>query len=63
MLLAGYVQRPVAAVADRDPELAKYAQWIDMYGIDSAYDYDPVWAKCLELGVGGVVPLGLDRLG
>jgi len=25
--------------------------WIDMYGIDSAYDYDPVWAKCQELGV------------
>ena len=52
VLLAGYVQRPVAAVADRDPDLVQYAQWIDMYGIDSAYDYDPVWAKCLELGVG-----------
>jgi predicted TIM-barrel fold metal-dependent hydrolase len=52
VLLAGYVQRPVAAVADRDPELAKYAQWIDMYGIDSAYDYDPVWQQCLDLGVG-----------
>ena len=34
------------------PELAKYAQWIDMYGIDSAYDYDPVWRQCLDLGVG-----------
>ena len=52
VLLAGYVQRPVAAVATRDPELAQYALWIDMYGIDSAFDYDPVWAKCLELGVG-----------
>jgi predicted TIM-barrel fold metal-dependent hydrolase len=52
VLLAGYVQRPVAAVADRDPEVLQYAQWIDMYGIDSAYDYDPVWAKCTELGVG-----------
>ncbi len=52
VLLAGYVQRPVAVVADRDPELARYAQWIDMYGIDSAYDYDPVWAKCQDLGVG-----------
>jgi predicted TIM-barrel fold metal-dependent hydrolase len=52
VLLAGYVQRPVAAIADRDPDLVQYAQWIDMYGIDSAYDYDPVWAKCQELGVG-----------
>jgi predicted TIM-barrel fold metal-dependent hydrolase len=24
--------------------------WIDTYGIDSAYDYDPVWAKAIELG-------------
>jgi predicted TIM-barrel fold metal-dependent hydrolase len=52
VLLAGYVQRPVAAVADRDPEVVQYAQWIDMYGIDSEYDYDAVWTKCTELGVG-----------
>jgi predicted TIM-barrel fold metal-dependent hydrolase len=51
VLLAGYVQRPVPFVAERYPELAPWAQWIDMYGIDSAYDYDPVWAKCRELGV------------
>jgi predicted TIM-barrel fold metal-dependent hydrolase len=51
VLLAGYVQRPVPAVAERDPALVDYAQWIDMYGIDSAYDYDPVWARCVELGV------------
>ena len=25
--------------------------WLDQYGIDSAYDYDPVWARCRELGV------------
>jgi predicted TIM-barrel fold metal-dependent hydrolase len=51
VLFAGYVQRPVGVVADRDPELARYALWLDMYGIDSAYDYDPLWAKCLELRV------------
>jgi predicted TIM-barrel fold metal-dependent hydrolase len=51
VLLAGYVQRPVEAMKGRDPELEQYARWIDMYGIDSAYDYDPVWAKCVELGV------------
>jgi hypothetical protein len=51
VLLAGYVQRPVPAVLDRAPDLKDYALWIDMYGIDSAYDYDPVWAKCVELGV------------
>src|SRR5262245_28804302 len=23
--------------------------WVDTFGIDSAYDYDPVWAKAIEL--------------
>jgi predicted TIM-barrel fold metal-dependent hydrolase len=23
--------------------------WIDTFGLDSAYDYDPVWARCAEL--------------
>ncbi len=51
VLLAGYVQRPVDAVAEVHPDLAPWCTWIDMYGIDSAYDYDPVWQKCLDLGV------------
>ncbi len=25
-------------------------QWFDSFGLDSAYDYDPVWAACQELG-------------
>ena len=25
--------------------------WLDKFGIDSAYDYDPVWAAAQELGV------------
>lgn len=25
--------------------------WIDTFGIDSAYDYDPVWGKAIELGM------------
>ena len=23
--------------------------WVDTFGIDSPYDYDPVWAKAIEL--------------
>ena len=51
VLCAGYVQRPFDALADRDPEVSRYAFWLDQFGIDSAYDYDPVWAKAEELGV------------
>ncbi|HVW81135.1 MAG TPA: amidohydrolase family protein [Mycobacteriales bacterium] len=51
VLLAGYVQRPAAALAEKDPELARYAMWLDFYGIDSEHDYDPVWQRCLDLKV------------
>ena len=27
---------------------------LDTFGIDSAYDYDPFWAKCVELGIAPV---------
>ena len=51
VVCAGYVQRPFAALKDSDPEVSRYAFWLDQFGIDSAYDYDPVWAKAQELGV------------
>jgi predicted TIM-barrel fold metal-dependent hydrolase len=51
VVCAGYVQRPFGALADRDPEVARYAFWLDQFGVDSAFDYDPVWAKAEELGV------------
>ena len=51
VLCAGYVQRPFAALADKDPEVSRYAFWLDQFGLDSAYDYDPVWARATELGV------------
>ena len=51
VLCAAYVQRPSDALAANDPQVTRYALWLDQFGIDSAYDYDPVWAKAEELGV------------
>lgn len=51
VLLAGHVLRPIPAVANEAPQAAPYATWLDNLCLDSAYDYDPVWAKCIELGV------------
>ena len=51
VLCAGYVQRPFDALAGQDPEVSRYAFWLDQFGMDSAYDYDPVWARAQELGV------------
>ncbi|MET0342429.1 MAG: amidohydrolase family protein [Polyangiales bacterium] len=54
--IAGSVRRPIKALADKFPateypELQKYISYQDFYGIDSEYDYDPFWAKVVELGV------------
>jgi predicted TIM-barrel fold metal-dependent hydrolase len=46
VLLAGHVARPSPI-----PNPPRTARWIDTLGLDSLYDYDPVWAKCEELGV------------
>lgn len=27
------------------------ATWLDTFGLDSVYDYDPFWARCVEVGV------------
>jgi predicted TIM-barrel fold metal-dependent hydrolase len=41
------------------------SHWIDTFGLDSAFDYDPVWARCGELGFAvtvhggaGMAPVG-----
>jgi predicted TIM-barrel fold metal-dependent hydrolase len=41
VVLAGNVARPVPAGGAR----------LDVFGLDSAHDYDPVWATCVELGL------------
>lgn len=51
VMLAGHVLRPVPAVARTTPEAARFAYWLDTFCLDSDYDYDPVWAKCVELKV------------
>ena len=44
------VRRPRAPF-DRKPTVAYR---LDTFGVDSAFDYDPLWAKCVELGVAPV---------
>jgi len=47
------VARQLAEPAGQDcnPFLFRgQAEWFDSFGLDSLYDYDPVWSKCQELG-------------
>jgi predicted TIM-barrel fold metal-dependent hydrolase len=50
-MLASLQRRPVPAVAKATPDASRYAMWHDVLGLDSECDYDPVWAKCLELSI------------
>lgn len=50
-VFAGDVLRPVPSVAREHPDLAHLVFYQDCFGIDSPYDYDPVWSKCVELGI------------
>lgn len=45
------VRRPVEAAKEQDPDLGHHATWMDTLCMESPYDYDPVWARCVELGV------------
>jgi len=46
VLLAGHVLRPLPG-----ENLPRGARWLDSFGAESAFDYDPVWARCEALGV------------
>ena len=43
--------RKVPSVEGRDKDTNRLAVWYEVFGIDSLYDYDPVWAKCREVGI------------
>lgn len=44
-VLNGFVYRPLGE------GLPRGARWVDSFGPESPYDYDPVWNRCVELGV------------
>ena len=50
-LIPSYVHRPHPELTEHAPEIADAAMWVDTFGIDSPHDYDPFWAKAVELGV------------
>jgi predicted TIM-barrel fold metal-dependent hydrolase len=62
-MFGSLVPRPVASVDTPGPEAARFATWYDPLGLDSAHDYDPVWAKCLELGIAPTFHTGFRRQG
>jgi predicted TIM-barrel fold metal-dependent hydrolase len=50
ILMRSLIRRPLVA-AEKDADVNWRAFWPDTLGLDSEYDYDPVWAKCVALRV------------
>ncbi|MDG2305340.1 MAG: amidohydrolase family protein [Candidatus Binatia bacterium] len=46
VMMAGFAMRPFEG-----ENLPRGATWLDTFGLDSPYDYDPVWKRCEELGI------------
>lgn len=55
-IIPGSVRRPIKSIADKyafkdHPEVGGRSHWLDFFGLDSEYDYDPFWKKVIELGI------------
>ena len=51
VMLGSLIRRDIPAALEVHPGATKFAAYRDVLGLDSHYDYDPVWAKCVELKV------------
>src|SRR4030095_10005263 len=51
VMIGGLMRRRVPALEAENPDASRHLEWYDVIGLDSPYDYDPVWRKCLELKV------------
>jgi predicted TIM-barrel fold metal-dependent hydrolase len=61
IMLQGNVRRPFLG-QDGKPLPGGHC-WVDSLGIDSAYDYDPVWAECVSRGLPANMHTGSMGLG
>ena len=48
IMISGNVHRYIPQVEQEAPERARHAMWYDHMAMDSKFDYDPFWAKCVE---------------
>jgi predicted TIM-barrel fold metal-dependent hydrolase len=51
VMIANHVRRPIPAYARQAVDAKHVVHYIDSLAFESAYDYDPFWAKCIELRV------------
>ncbi len=59
----GNVDRPIPSIQREHPEVAHLITRPELFGMDSDYDYDALWAKCVELGVAVTFHGGIGGIG
>ena len=50
VMMGSMIKRRIPALEAQSEDLADQYPWLDVIGLDSPHDYDPVWRRCLELG-------------
>jgi predicted TIM-barrel fold metal-dependent hydrolase len=51
IMLRGNQERPIPSAAEEIKDRQKAAWYVDTIALDSPYDYEPLWRRCVELGV------------
>lgn len=51
IIIPGHIRRPVPEVERTAPQAKRYSYWLDHLALGSPHDYDPFWARCMELKV------------
>src|SRR5438309_1944230 len=51
IMIANHVRRPVPAFARQASDPTQVRHFVDSLAYESPYDYDPLWARCVELKV------------
>ena len=51
IMLGSMIKRPIPAAVEHYPGTEELLTWRDVLGLDSEYDYDPVWEMCVERGL------------
>jgi predicted TIM-barrel fold metal-dependent hydrolase len=62
VMMSSLIRRPIPALAAEGVQ-GRHAVWHDVLGIDSDYDYDPVWAACEQLGFSPTFHSGSRSMG
>jgi predicted TIM-barrel fold metal-dependent hydrolase len=61
IMLRGNQERPIRSLVEEGIDPSKAAWYLDNIALDSPYDYDPLWSRCVELGVAVTQHAGSPR--